>query len=52
MVRMYRCGVARRYIDFLITVCKYKIMRIGQFWRLKKLYVILNYAIVLSERFF
>ena len=27
-------------------------MQIGQFWRFKKLYAILNYVIVLSERFF
>ena len=35
-----------------INLCEYKIMQIGQFLRFFKLYAILNYAIVLSERFF
>ena len=34
-----------------IHLCEYKIMRIGQFWRLLNCMRFFNYAILLPERF-
>ena len=44
------CTILPKYHS-AVNLCEYKIMRIGQFWRLLKLYAIFNYAILLPERF-